>query len=184
MPGGKRGKMEPRWGPYYPDPNGGSSGGGRLVFGGNRRDNHPEWMELQHGLMHWPNVWKLVPGLRGMPRTSEDKEALDDKIGEIWGNLLKGIVRTNGDGTIGVGRRLVAEVDSDSDGSDGSNGSHFVGTVNGQPITIRTSGNLVVHTVNGRPVNGGAVFSDRGMADSRFQPGASYSGSRPHTYRY
>ena len=187
MPGGKRGKMEPRWGPYYPDPNSGSSGGARLVFGGDGRDNHPEWMEMQRGLVHWPNVWKLVPGLRGMPRTSEEKEALNDKIGEIWGNPLKGIVQTNGDGTIGVGRRPVAEVDSDSDASDGSSGSsgsHFVGAVNGQPMTIRTSRNRVVHTVNGRPVNGGAVFTDHGMADSRFQPGVSYSGSRPHTYRY
>jgi hypothetical protein len=64
-PGGKRGKIEPRWGPYYPDPNGDNNGGERLVFGGDRGDNHPVWLELHKGLVHWPNVWKLVSGLRG-----------------------------------------------------------------------------------------------------------------------
>jgi hypothetical protein len=79
--------------------------------------------------------------------------------------------------SLSVGRRQPQDEDSGSDGSDGSDRPDSVATVNGISISV-------TRTANGERVPSRVVFSNRGMADSKFQPGRSHSGSRAHSYRY
>jgi hypothetical protein len=138
VPAGPHGRLKPKWGPYYEDPN--DPIPGSFIYAGDPSVACPEGMK--DGCAVWPKIWKLVPGLTGMPQTQEEIDRLNDALAEVYGDRSMQLPPQNRAG------------DSDSFGFGNDNGMNF--TFDGRQVPgmpdIGPGG--MNFTINGRPMPG------------------------------
>jgi hypothetical protein len=85
VPAGKAGKMDTRWGPYYPDPQKET----RLKFGGDPSNDGPDWTDVEIQAWYWPKAWSFVPEAKGPPGNEEDYKILEQAFSRIWLRSIK-----------------------------------------------------------------------------------------------